>query len=70
MNLNGQLDFFGGAVTAARVQGLSKGGDVVITDEVFAEVESAALKVRVVENFDSKLRGLSHTVRVYRLVPR
>lgn len=69
VNLNDRLDFFGGAVNiAARVQGISHGNDVVATGEAFAEVESAALKVRVIESFDSKLRGLPHAVRVYRLV--
>lgn len=69
VNLNGQLDFFGGAVnTAARVQGLSDGNDVVVTDEVFAELESSVQPVNVIESFDSDLRGLPDAVLVHRLV--
>lgn len=69
VNLNGQLDFFGGAVnTAARVSGLSNGNDVVVTDEVFAEVETAARQINVVESFDSELRGLPDAVHVHRLI--
>lgn len=71
VNLNERLDFFGGAInTAARVQGLSHGNDVVVTDEVFAEVESAALPIIVTESFDSKLRGVTAPVHVRRLIVR
>lgn len=69
VNLNGQLDFFGGAVnTAARVQGLSNGGDVVVTGEVFSEMKEILAPFREIENFDSKLRGLPGAVHVHRLV--
>lgn len=69
VNLNGQLDFFGGAVnTAARVQGLSAGGDVVVTDDVFTEMKESFSSFREIENFDSELRGLPAPVHVHRLV--
>lgn len=69
VNLNDRLDFFGSAVNiASRVQGISHGSDVVATAEAFNEVKSVGLKVSVLENYDSKLRGLPDTVRVYRLV--
>ena len=68
VNLNRHLDFFGGAVnTAARVQGLSNGNDVVVTDEVFAELENDGQKLRVIESFNSELRGLSGSIHIRRL---
>lgn len=71
VNLNDRLDFFGGAVnTAARVQGLSHGGDVVVTGEVFDELKSGidGAQIVAVESFDSRLRGLPAPIRVHRLV--
>lgn len=71
VKLNEQLDFFGGAVnTAARVQGLSRGNDLVITNEAFAETESDANEFVVSENFNAELRGLPEPIRVHRLVAR
>jgi class 3 adenylate cyclase len=73
VTLNERLDFFGGAVnTAARVQGLAHGDDVVITDAVIADLEaerlSEAPRFRVAESFDAALRGLPTPVRVHRLL--
>ena len=71
VNLNDRLDFFGGAVnTAARVQGLSHGGDVVVTSEVFDEINSniADAQIRLTESFHSQLRGLPAPIQVHRLV--
>jgi class 3 adenylate cyclase len=72
VRLNERLDFFGGAVnTAARVQGLSRGNDVVITEAVLAdlqaEVAADAQQFQIVESFDAELRGLSTPVQVHRL---
>lgn len=72
VRLNERLDFFGGAVnTAARVQGLSQGADVVVTDEVFLEIKNAladaATPFHVAESFDAPLRGLPAPVKVHRL---
>jgi class 3 adenylate cyclase len=73
VRLNDRLDFFGGAVnTAARTQGLSRGDDVVVTDEVVADIEaeeeSRRPVFRVAESFEAALRGLPHPVHVNRLV--
>ncbi len=72
VTLNERLDFFGGAVnTAARVQGLSHGGDVVITDAVLTDLEAeaamSAQQFKIVESFDAELRGLPAPIRVHRL---
>jgi class 3 adenylate cyclase len=72
VKLNDRLDFFGGAVnTAARVQGLSRGNDVVVSDEVIAEIDTekdGRKQFQIRESFDARLRGLPKRVRVNRLV--
>jgi class 3 adenylate cyclase len=72
VKLNDRLDFFGGAVnTAARVQGLSRGNDVVGSDEVIAEIDAekdGRKKFQIEESFDARLRGLPEPVHVHRLV--
>ena len=70
VRLNERMDFFGGAVnTAARVQGLSHGNDVVITDAVKADLEADPVSTafQIVESFDAELRGLPAPVKVHRL---
>ncbi len=73
VRLNERLDFFGGAVnTAARVQGLSRGDDVVVTDTVVADMdteeETEKPIFRVAESFEAELRGLPAPIHVNRLV--
>jgi class 3 adenylate cyclase len=73
VRLNERLDFFGGAVnTAARVQGLSRGNDVVITDAVLADLQSEAATgaqpFQIVESFDAELRGLPAPIHIHRLI--
>ncbi|MCA1617594.1 MAG: adenylate/guanylate cyclase domain-containing protein [Acidobacteria bacterium] len=73
VRLNDRLDFFGGAVnTAARVQGLSRGDDVVVTDTVVTDIEAEEETekpiFRVAESFEAELRGLPAPVHVHRLV--
>lgn len=69
VNLNDRLDFFGNAVNiAARIQGLSHGNDVVVSDKVFSEIEILTTEFTVNEDFNTELRGLPESVRVYRLV--
>lgn len=73
VRLNGRLDFFGGAVNmAARVQGLSRGRDVVVTDAVLADIEAessaGAPRARLAESFKAELRGITTPVMVHRLV--
>ena len=73
VRLNERLDFFGGAVnTAARLESLSHGNDVIVTDEVIADItaetsESNMISLQIVESFDADLRGLPVPVRVHRL---
>ncbi|HEV2911878.1 MAG TPA: adenylate/guanylate cyclase domain-containing protein [Pyrinomonadaceae bacterium] len=70
VRLNERLDFFGGAVnTAARVQGLSHGDDVVVTDAVMADLEAEPdpPSFQIAESFDAELRGLPAPVHVHRL---
>jgi class 3 adenylate cyclase len=72
VTLNERLDFFGTAVnTAARVQTLSNGNDVVITDCVLADLEEDAEdsphSLYSVETFEATLRGLPAPTRVHRI---
>ena len=70
VNLNERLDFFGGAVnTAARLLGFSHGGDVVISDEVMAEITAANLRFNLLESLESQLRGLPDPLCVHRIDP-
>ena len=75
INDNGILDYFGSMVNkAARVQGLSRGGDVVISQELFkdedvaryvsSELSSNRLKVAP---FAAELKGIGGSSEVYRL---
>jgi class 3 adenylate cyclase len=72
VKLNDRLDFFGGAVnTAARIQGLSCGNDVVVSDEVLADIDAEKWEgkpFRIEKSFDARLRGLPGSVHVHRLV--
>ena len=73
VRLNGRLDFFGGAVnTASRVQSLSHGHDVVVTDAVMTDIEAeagtCAPRTRIAESFDAELRGITTPVSVHRLI--
>lgn len=73
VKLNGRLDLFGSAVNiAARVQGLSRGHDVVVTDAVLADIEAEAVtsapRTRLAESFDAELRGIPTPVSVHRLM--
>lgn len=73
VTLNDRLDFFGSVVnTAARVQGVSHGNDVVVTDAAMADLEAETMregiKYYVAESFDAELRGLPTPVKVHRLL--
>jgi class 3 adenylate cyclase len=73
VRLNGRLDFFGTTVnTSARVQGLSRGNDVVVTDAVLLDIRAEGVKdapgICVAESFGAELRGVPTTVGVHRLV--
>jgi adenylate cyclase len=68
---NGRLDFFGQTVNlAARAQGQSRGGDIVITGAVMGHPEIAALLANVVqEPFEATLKGIAAPQRLWRLTP-
>ena len=74
VNLNDSLDYFGTTVNiAARVERESRGGDVVVTDEVYQDSEAQKRLATLPhghEEFDVQVRGLSGTRRVHRLRPR
>ena len=71
VNLNGRLDYFGTTVNlAARLEGQSKGGDVVISgklreDPAVAELlASAPIKVN---QFETAIKGFDEHFVLYRL---
>lgn len=72
VNANGVLDYFGSTVnTAARVQGQSIGGDVVLSEAMAHDPAVATLLAdgSPVEAFRCQLRGLSGEQRLYRVQP-
>ncbi|MEN9935359.1 MAG: hypothetical protein RLZZ387_1938 [Chloroflexota bacterium] len=74
VNANGVLDYFGSTVNiAARVQGESIGGDIVLTQSVLGDPEVRAVLAREepsVEIFRRELKGISQSPELYRLWPR
>lgn len=70
VNLNDRLDYFGRTVNlAARLQGESRGGDVVLSAELAAEPEVAGLLTeREPERGETTLRGFSEPVPLIRVV--
>jgi class 3 adenylate cyclase len=71
VNLNGRLDYFGTTVNlAARLEGQSKGGDVVIShnlrnDPAVAELlESAGVNI---EKYETAIKGFDEHFELYRL---
>jgi class 3 adenylate cyclase len=69
VTLNDRLDYFGTTVNiAARVQGLSYGGDVVFTDAVRDDPESQPLlSGRVLRASQAAVKGIEGEINVYRL---
>ncbi|NUQ81600.1 MAG: adenylate/guanylate cyclase domain-containing protein [Bacteroidetes bacterium] len=70
VNLNNRIDYFGGTVNvAARVQGLSKGGDVFISKSVFDDPRSRQ-RLRgmpAIFKYRAKLKGIRDDYFVYQL---
>ncbi|HXJ81529.1 MAG TPA: adenylate/guanylate cyclase domain-containing protein [Candidatus Methylomirabilis sp.] len=71
VNANDRLDYFGNTVNhAARIEGQSKGADVVITEAVARDPEVVGIlggrEVRV-STFEAALKGLTGTHRLTRL---
>ena len=73
VRLNDMLDYFGTTVNvAARVQGLSEGGDIVITEAIARDshvCEVLAEQPPVLEKFVAELKGLEGAFAVHRLWP-
>ncbi|MBI4473259.1 MAG: adenylate/guanylate cyclase domain-containing protein, partial [Acidobacteria bacterium] len=73
VNLNEILDYFGTAVNlAARVQKESRGGDVVVTEEIWQDPHVQDVLARHSfqdEVFNCNLRGLSGARTIHRIVP-
>jgi class 3 adenylate cyclase len=73
VNLNGGTDFFGTTVNiAARTQGESRGGDIVITDSVRREPAVEGFLSQAIfreEIFDGELKGIEESLRLHRLWP-
>jgi class 3 adenylate cyclase len=71
VNANDRLDYFGNTVNqAARIEGQSKGGDVVITDSVARDPEVAGLlpsSGMVVSKFETQLKGLTGNFMLTRI---
>ncbi len=72
VTLNDRIDYFGTVVNiAARVQGLSDGRDVMLSDRFFSE--SGAEKALhsenwKIENFTTSLKGLTEKFKIHKLV--
>jgi class 3 adenylate cyclase len=69
VTLNGRLDYFGQTVNlAARVQALSEGNEIVLTDELLAGPRvRALLDGHELESESVELKGIQGAVRVHRL---
>jgi class 3 adenylate cyclase len=69
VTLNGRIDYFGGTVNmAARLQGLSRGGDVVLSPAVAADHEVAALIAPLAPGRESaQLKGFDAPVPFLRV---
>lgn len=73
VNANGQMDYFGRTVNiAARIQGLSAGGDIVLAEALWAEPELQAVLAEhpcTVERFRAPLKGIAGETALVRLRP-
>jgi class 3 adenylate cyclase len=71
INANEVLDYFGSTVnTAARVQGASHGGDVILTAAVYDDPAVRELLSGIpIVTFDTTLKGLSQRFTLYQVLP-
>ena len=69
VTLNDRADYFGTTVNiAARVQGVSRGGDVVFTDAIWSDVEAGKLLAgKTIEDDCVILKGIEGEIAVHRL---
>ena len=72
VTLNERLDYFGGTVNlAARLQGESRGGDIVLSEAVAADAEvAAAIAGCRVARESAELRGIDSPVGFRRIWPK
>jgi len=72
VNLNGRLDYFGTTVNlAARLEGLSRGGDVIISEKLRQDLavdKLLASKPIDIARFETGIKGFDEHFRLYRLV--
>ncbi len=71
VNLNDRMDYFGSTVNlAARLQGRSRGGDIVLSEAMANDPEVAeVLKSYSVEHLSADLKGFADPIGYYRIVP-
>ncbi len=73
VTLNGRLDYFGQTVnTAARVQSVSDGGEIVVSQHLASLCEGAAVLRDTgwhAEPFEAPLKGLEHPLAMWRFRP-
>jgi class 3 adenylate cyclase len=69
VTLNERLDYFGGTVNmAARLQGRSEGGDIVLSDALMVEPEVKALLAgKALSEERAEIKGYDQPVPYYRL---
>lgn len=70
LNLNEKLDYFGNTINlAARIQGTSQGNDVVISEELFKEVQAQIVQYPSLSiiPFVVELKGIQKQNTLYRL---
>lgn len=72
VTLNGRLDYFGQAVNlAARVQGLSEGDDIVLSEDMFRVAGASDLLAGyAVDEEAVELKGIQGAVRIHRVSAR
>lgn len=72
VTLNDRIDYFGTTVnTAARVQGLSDGRDVMLSDRFFIESQADRMlhpEKWSIDNFTTSLKGLSEKFKIHKIV--
>jgi len=67
VTLNDRIDYFGTSVNiAARVQGLSDGRTVMVSDSVFRETHPEDDRLWQWERFETSLKGLKDRYTVYK----
>eukprot|EP00755_Sulcionema_specki_P021053 Sspe_Gene.73438::Locus_44330_Transcript_1_1_Confidence_1.000_Length_2349::g.73438::m.73438 len=69
--VTGRADYFGPTInTAARVEGMAKGGTIVVTDAVLAALNSSELPDHSVVPYQTAhLRGVKEPMQLYYLLP-